>query len=127
VLSVSLLCQGGVVALMKPGDQGMNWVSFLNYIDIEDQRLKRRYPQLDSEKMILARCVKLSEEMGELSDNILSQLGLQRKEKLDNFDHKSLTKEFADLIITAFLLAKSADIDILQALEDKIPELNQRA
>jgi NTP pyrophosphatase (non-canonical NTP hydrolase) len=104
----------------------MNLENFLNYLDIEDRRLKQRYPQMDSDKMILARAVKLSEEMGELSDNILGLLGFQRNEKLESFNKKALAKEFADVIITAFLLAKSAEIDIMQALEDKIPELNKR-
>lgn len=99
---------------------------FIQYIEIEDQRLKQRYPQLDDDKVILARSVKLSEEMGELSDNILALIGLQRKEKLDGFSPKALSKEFADIIITTFLLAKSSGVDILQALEDKIPELNRR-
>jgi NTP pyrophosphatase (non-canonical NTP hydrolase) len=100
---------------------------FLQFIDFEDLRLKQRYPQLDNDKMILARTVKLSEEMGELSDNILSSIGLQRKDKLANFDKTSLSKEFADVIITTFLLAKSANVDIIPALKSKIPELNKRA
>jgi NTP pyrophosphatase (non-canonical NTP hydrolase) len=99
---------------------------FLRYIDLEDRRLKERYPGLDAEKSRLARTVKLSEEMGELADRILALSGLQRKEKLENFNKKDLSGEFADLIITTFLVAKSADVDVIKALEEKIPELNGR-
>ena len=98
---------------------------FLRYIDLEDRRLKERFPGLDAEKARLARTVKLSEEMGELADQILALSGLQRKEKLQNSSRSALAKEFADLVITTFLVAKSADVDIIQALEEKIPELNQ--
>ena len=104
----------------------MNWETLLSYIDIEDRRLKERYPQLDADKMVLARAVKLSEEMGELSDSLLSSLGLQRKEKMKSFNSRDLAKELADVIITTCLLAKSANVDLTQALEDKIPELNRR-
>jgi NTP pyrophosphatase (non-canonical NTP hydrolase) len=99
---------------------------FLQYIEMEDRRLKKRFPQLGADQMRLARSVKLAEEMGELCDGILALSGLQRQEKLDKFGKTDLSHEFADLIITAFLLAKSADIDIFQAIEEKIPELNQR-
>jgi len=104
----------------------MTMPEFLKYIEIEDRRLNQRYPQLDSEKMLLARTVKMSEEMGELSENILGVLGLQRSEKLQHLDQKHLGREFADLIITTFLTAKSAGVDVWQAMEEKIPELNQR-
>jgi NTP pyrophosphatase (non-canonical NTP hydrolase) len=100
---------------------------FLDYIELENQRLQQRFPQLDAEKARLARMVKLSEEMGELADHILALSGLQRSEKLKSFDKKDLAGEFADLVITTFLVAKSADVDIIQALEDKIPELNRRS
>jgi NTP pyrophosphatase (non-canonical NTP hydrolase) len=104
----------------------MNFQDFLSYIDVEDQRLKQRYPDLDNQKAILARAVKLSEEMGELCDNLLASLGLQRKNKMEKYTARNLSDEFADLIITTALLAKSAGVDIQQALEQKIPELNQR-
>jgi NTP pyrophosphatase (non-canonical NTP hydrolase) len=104
----------------------LNWETFLQYIEIEDRRLKERYPHLDADKALLARTVKLSEEMGELSDNILSSIGLQRKEKLESFCRQDLAKELADLVITACLVAKAANIDIAQALDEKIPELNRR-
>jgi NTP pyrophosphatase (non-canonical NTP hydrolase) len=48
------------------------------------------------------------------------------KEKMENFSRKALASEFADLIITTFLLAKSADVDVVKALDEKIAELNLR-
>jgi NTP pyrophosphatase (non-canonical NTP hydrolase) len=107
-------------------ENAMHLAEFLNYIDLENQRLQQRYPQLDKEKARLARMVKLSEEMGEMADHILALSGLQRKDKMENFSRKALAGEFADLIITTFLLAKSADVDVVKALDEKIAELNLR-
>ena len=42
------------------------------------------------EKDILARTVKLQEEVGELANDILSILSLQRKSKLDEFNKKNI-------------------------------------
>lgn len=97
------------------------------FIDEEYQRLKEYFPHLqDREKQILARTVKLSEELGELCDEVLGALALQRKSKMASRDPQKLQDEFADVIIVAFLLAKDLDIDIAQALEQKIQKIRNR-
>jgi len=52
--------------------------------------------------------------------------GDQRQEKLDNHDKNNLPNEFADVIITTLLLAKSMDVDIKKALINKIEKINKR-
>lgn len=75
------------------------------------------------EKDILARTVKLSEEVGELSNEILSSLSLQRKSKLDKFDVKNLYEEFADIILASISLANSMNVDLDRAVDAKMKKL----
>lgn len=77
----------------------------------------------DRQKEILARTVKIIEELGELSEKVLSFNSLQIKRKLDNFNKEDLPEEFADVIFTTMILAKSMDIDIRKALQDKIEKV----
>ena len=99
----------------------------LRFIEIEDEKLKKRYRSYSNrEEVILARTVKLGEEFGELCEEVLAYNSLQRKQKLDNHDKENLPEEFADVIITTILLAKSMNVSIETALEKKMQKLNQR-
>ncbi len=105
----------------------MEFKDLLKFIETEDVRLKKYYGNYpDHEKRILARTVKLNEEVSELCDEILAHCSFQRKKKLDGHTKNNLPKEFADVIITALLLAKSMDVDIKKALEHKIKEIDKR-
>ena len=75
---------------------------------------------------MLARAVKLSEEFGELCNDVLGHASLQRKSKMDGFDRKNIDEEFADIIITALLLAKAMSIDVMAGLRGKIKKIEQR-
>jgi NTP pyrophosphatase (non-canonical NTP hydrolase) len=97
------------------------------FIQKEDQRLREyfgSYP--DEEKRILARTVKLTEELGELCDEVLSYNSMQRQDKLDKHDAANLPEEFADVVITTLLLAEIMKVDIEKALEQKIEKINKR-
>lgn len=97
----------------------------LNFIEEEDIRLKKRYGNYsDQTKRILARTVKLSEEVGELCSEILAYNAFQRKEKL--LKKGNLEGELADVIITTLLLARSVDVDIKEALLAKMSKLKNR-
>jgi len=105
----------------------MKFTDLLKFIEIEDERLKNYYGGYgDQEKRILARAVKLSEELGELCDGVLAYNSFQRKQKLDKRDENNLLEEFADVIITTLLLAKAMDVDIRDALTKKIEKINKR-
>jgi len=104
----------------------MNFEKLLDFVNLEDKRLRNLYGNYpDEEKRILARMVKLTEEVGELSEEVLSHLKLQRKEKIQS-NKNELSNEFADVIITTLLLAKSLRVDIKEALNDKIKIINER-
>ncbi len=105
----------------------MDLKKLLQFIATEDERLKKYYGSYpDQEKRILARTVKLSEELGELCDEVLSFNAMQRKTKLENHNGENLSEEFVDVLITTLLLAKAMDVDIEKALKNKIVKINKR-
>jgi NTP pyrophosphatase (non-canonical NTP hydrolase) len=79
-----------------------------------------------TEKEILTKTIKLNEEVGELCNDILSILKLQRKSKLEKFDKRNIYEEFADVIITTIQLANSAGVDIERAISDKMKKIEKR-
>lgn len=79
-----------------------------------------------TEKEILTKTIKLNEEVGELCNDILSILKLQRKSKLDKFDKRNMYEEFADVIITAIQLAGAANVDVERAVNDKLKKIEER-
>lgn len=92
-------------------------------IDIKKPHFKLYTPR---EKEILTKTVKLNEEVGELCNDILSILRLQRKAKLDKFDRRNIYEEFADVIITTIQLANAAGVDIERAVGDKLKKIAER-
>lgn len=106
----------------------MEFKELLEFINLENERLIERFGKKSAtqQERILARTVKLTEELGELCNEVLSFNGDQRKEKLDLYDKNNLPHEFADVVITTLLLAKSMNIDIADALKNKIEKINKR-
>lgn len=105
----------------------MELKELLEFIDLENQRLIAHFGKNSTQQeKILARTVKLTEELGELCNEVLAFNGDQRKEKLDNHDKNNLPNEFADVIITTLLLAKSMNVDIEEALIKKVEKINKR-
>ena len=105
----------------------MTLKDLLDFIKTESERLNKYYIDCtDQEKIILARTVKLSEELGGLCDAILAFNSMQRKEKLENYNTEDLSEEFADVVITTLVLAESVGVDIEKSLKKKIEKINQR-
>lgn len=105
----------------------MQLKDLIKFIKKEDKRLREHYGNYkDEEKRILARTVKLTEELGELCDEVLSYNSMQRKDKLDNHDANNLSDEFADVLITTLLLAEVMEVDIEKALKQKIKKIDKR-
>jgi len=91
-------------------------------------QLADKFQDLDitEKEKILASCVKVSEEIGELSWEVLKSVWRARKEKLDNFSEESLMWEFADSILFILVLAEQMWIDINKALEMKLKKIENR-
>jgi len=105
----------------------MELKELLQFINKADKNLKEKFGHNSTEKeRVLARTVKVTEELGELCEEILAYYKDQRKEKLDNLDKDNLSDEFADVVIVTLLLAKAMDIDIEKALENKIAKIEER-
>jgi len=97
------------------------------FIEDEDSRIKALYGNYkDEQKRILVRTVKLGEEFGELCNEVLANEGLQNPIKNKSFKRANLEKEFADVIITTLLLARTLKIDIDKALDDKVKIIMER-
>lgn len=80
----------------------------------------------ETELEILAKTVKLSEEVGELCNDVLGILKLQRKSKLENFDKENIYQEFADVVISVISLASSTGVDMERAIRDKLNKIESR-
>ena len=84
--------------------------------------------KIDKEREALLRTVKLSEEVGELSEAILAAHNRQRSVKLKKYTTNHLLEEFADVIISTLLLAETMGVkeNLDKAITDKIKKINRR-
>ena len=98
-----------------------------DFAEWESKRKEKLFGKTN-EEMKLIDAVKLSEEVGEFMNELCKSMGLQRKEKLEDPEKtkKELAKEFADVVLTAVILAKRLNIDISDALEEKIEIVRAR-
>jgi NTP pyrophosphatase (non-canonical NTP hydrolase) len=96
----------------------------VNQLDANKRPKYRLYTE--AEKEILTKTIKLNEEVGELCNDVLSVLKLQRKSKLEKFEKRNFYEEFADVIITTMQLANSAGVDVDRAINDKIKKIESR-
>lgn len=92
----------------------------------ENKRLIRKYDIKDQRVRTLAQMAKLTEETGELSEAVLASLGLVRKEKLGKGQKNMVAEEVVDVIITAFILAQTLNLDVEKALREKMVKIEQR-
>jgi len=104
----------------------MDLKELLQFISLENERLIKLYASKTQRERILSRTVKLTEELGELCNEVLAFNGDQRKDKLAKLENNNLPNEFADVIITTLLLAETMGVDIEEALKNKIEKINKR-
>lgn len=101
--------------------------NLIEFIEKYAKRQKEMFGELkDNEKLILSSTVKVSEELGELCDQVLSYNSRQRKEKIDKFSKDSLSEEFADTVLAILMLAHNMKVDINMALTNKIKKLTEK-
>jgi len=105
----------------------MTMKEFQKFIDEQDALLRSKmHPEHTEREWVLAGTVKIAEEFGELSDEVLASMNYQRSGKMNGRSSESLADEFADVVITAFLLAKRMDIDIMKAIARKVPLIKEK-
>ncbi len=76
------------------------------------------------DSLILFKSMKLSEEVGELYNEILWSLWFKRKDKITSLNN--LEEEFADVIITTIVIAISMWVNIESTLEKKLEKIYSR-
>lgn len=82
--------------------------------------LNTQWPIEDKNHRTFARMMKLFEELGELSDELLSSMNLQRTQKVANYSHQNMEDELADVLASVFLLAIELNVDVEEILRRKI-------
>ena len=97
----------------------------ISKLKIINTQLLKKYSSIsqDKQKEVLARTAKVSEEYGELIDEILSSLELQRQNKLDKFQKENIEKEFGDVFNTLMLLGLALDIDVSKAIQSRLEQM----
>jgi len=88
--------------------------------------LNIKWPLLNKDHRTFARTMKIVEELGELSDEILTSMNLQRDSKIQKFSRKNIEDEFADVLGSLILLAIELDIDLIEVMERKIALTRER-
>lgn len=82
--------------------------------------LNNRWPLKNKEQRVFARTMKIMEELGELSDEILTSMNLQRNTKIAKFSHQNIEDEFADVLGSLILLGIELDVDVEKVMKRKI-------
>jgi len=97
-----------------------------DFVKSENQRLRDLFSYQTEKEYMLSRMCKLTEEVGELSEQVLKSLSFQRKEKMIDVKKEDLAEELVDVLITAFLLGEAFQVDIDEAIEKKVEKIKKR-
>jgi NTP pyrophosphatase (non-canonical NTP hydrolase) len=88
--------------------------------------LNEKWPLKDHDQRVFARTMKIVEELGELSDEILTSMNLQRDTKIAKFSKQNVEDEFADVLGSLILLGIEMDMDIEKIIQRKIDYTRDR-
>jgi NTP pyrophosphatase (non-canonical NTP hydrolase) len=83
------------------------------------------YKGKTQDTIVLLQSIKVSEELGELHNEILKLFQYQRKEKMSD-SSVNIEKELTDVILSVMLLGIELDIDIEKALIEKMKIIKKR-
>ena len=92
---------------------------------IEHERQVNHHNVKNDPKTKYTMLAKLMEELGELSEAILSYDSLQRTDKLDNAKN-NLEDELADVILVTLILSNELGVDVKNAINKKIQKIKSR-
>jgi len=105
----------------------MTFDELLNFIEEQGEWLKKKYKDEKDKKLgHLLRLSKLTEEVGELAEQVLGSLKHQRKNKSKKMDSDSVEEEIADVLITTLLLAHVMGVDVKKTLSNRIKKITKR-
>jgi NTP pyrophosphatase (non-canonical NTP hydrolase) len=88
--------------------------------------LNEQWPLKDQNQRTFARTMKILEELGELADEILTSMNLQRESKIAKFSRENVEDEFADVLGSLILLGVELKIDVAKVMQKKIDLTKER-
>jgi NTP pyrophosphatase (non-canonical NTP hydrolase) len=80
----------------------------------------------DIDKSKLLHLAKLTEEVGELAEQVLGSCNAQRASKSEKISPENLAKECCDVIITTLVLMQSQAIDVEKVLTERMLVIQER-
>jgi len=95
-------------------------------IDAINEKFKQIEDETELKTLMLKKVLKIGEEYGELCDAMLSEIGSQRKSKLNSYDSQDFKEELADVIVTALTLARYMDLDLKELIMSKLNKIEKR-
>lgn len=105
----------------------MNIKDLQQFAQLENERLGKLFDTTgNTEKRTLSQMVKLSEEVGELAEQVLANASMQRKGKIKTLSRAELEYEFADVLLVTMLMADLMEVDVEKSLKRKIEKINKR-
>lgn len=103
----------------------MNIDEFGIFLEKVRERLNKLHPMSERE-LVMARSLKVQEELGELVNEILINMDLARKDKLENRDKENISKEWVDVLASVLLLGMELGVDFGDALEKRMKVIGER-
>lgn len=105
----------------------MNMDELVAFARLQEERFKAlNVGKFSETERLYAQTVKLGEEFGELCEAIMAHVGHQRADKLEKHSAEHLAHELADCVMVLFILARKLNVDLPQALSEKIAIVNER-
>ncbi|MBN2881083.1 MazG-like family protein [Candidatus Woesearchaeota archaeon] len=102
----------------------MEFETVREFAKFENQRLEEKFSFSGKDRRIMAGMIKITEEVGELSNEVLHLLNYQRQTKDSVPDN--IKEEFADVLLTVFLLAEVLDVSLENEILKKIEKIKKR-
>ena len=88
--------------------------------------LNAHWPLPDHQQRIFARTMKIMEELGELSDELLTSMNLSRNSKIAKFSQENVEDEYADVLACVIILGRELGIDVEKVMKKKIKFTHER-
>jgi NTP pyrophosphatase (non-canonical NTP hydrolase) len=98
----------------------------ITFLELVDKDLKESiHKDRQKDAIVLLQSIKVSEELGELHNEILKLFKNQREEKIIG-SSLNLSNELADVILATLLLGIQLEVDVEKALLDKMSVITKR-
>jgi NTP pyrophosphatase (non-canonical NTP hydrolase) len=94
------------------------------FSNAQRKKLMKYYSIKDENELTYPYMLKITEEVGELAEALLALKALQREGKFEK--KMDIGSEFADVILTTFILAGNLNINLEEELKKKMEKIEKR-